>query len=124
MVTISSIASRLKAENNWSDDDITDTIHEYHIDNAIDHINLVAGTSIADLSGTAASKSITATANELTVVKELSSLLGRAYLEQGPQVSTGPMTVTQVSTDPHFQLQMKLFDESLKYLRGRSFKRT
>lgn len=122
MATITNIASRMKDENNYTTP--SDTITEYLIDNAIDHINLVAGTSIADLSGSTPTKSLTATENELAVIKTLVSLLLRAWNDKGPQGGTGGVSVTEVTSDPHYRVQMKLFNQSLNYLRGRSFVRT
>jgi len=52
---------------------------EYLIDNAVDLINLHAGTSIADLSGTVASKSLVGTDSEIIVVKQLVSGMLQTY---------------------------------------------
>lgn len=124
MVTISSIAQRILDKTGYTASNCSLTHLEYLIDDAIDHINLVAGTSIADLSGTAESKSITATENELAAVYRLSELLLRARQDKGPQVTGGGISLMEVASDPHYKIQMKLFNQSLNYLRGRSFTRT
>jgi len=120
MVLISNIAQRLLDENNITTDDITVVKFEYLIDNAVDHINLVAGTSIANIS----SNDLTATASEFAAIKTLSGLLLRAYMDKGPQTAIGGMGVTEITSDPHYRVFMKLFNQSLQYLRGRSFTRT
>jgi hypothetical protein len=122
MVTIASFATRLKTENNESD--IAAATFEYLIDNAIDYINLTAGTSIADLSGDAGTKSVTASEGELAAIKTLSGLLLRAYNDKGPEVGVGGLSVSEITSDPHYRVFMKLFNESLHHLRGRSFERT
>jgi len=94
------------------------------VDNAIDYINLEAGTSIADLSGAAASKSLTASENQIVVIKALSALLVRAYVDKGPNVSLAGVSAIGVMTDPHFGLMTKMLKVSINRLRGRSFKRT
>jgi len=51
MTTITNIAQRILDENNYTIEDVTITNLEYLIQNAIDYVNLRAGTSIADLTG-------------------------------------------------------------------------
>lgn len=130
MVTIANVAQQLLDENGVDSTVIHATSStaltrvEYLIDNAIDGINLMAGQSIADLSGAAGSKSLTATENQLLSIKTLSALFIRAYIDKGPQVNLAALNVSALSSDPHYKVQMKLFLMSLNYLRGRSFTRT
>ena len=123
MAVIANVASQLKTENAYTDGYITDTDCEYLIDNAIDYINLVAGTSIADLSGAAGSKTLTATEAELSAIKTLTGLLLRAYKEKGGQAAIAGFSVQEAISDPHYNVFMELFNNSLKYLRGRAFER-
>lgn len=51
MVTVAAIAQRILEENNYTLQDLSIIKLEYLIDNAIDYINLMAGTAIADLVG-------------------------------------------------------------------------
>ena len=124
MVTISNIAQQILDENNYTEADISKTNLEYLIDNAIDYINLVAGTSIADLSGTAGSKSLTATENEIVAIKLLTVLLLRAYKDRGPNASVAGLNVSAVINDPQYTLYKELFDLAVARLRGKYFKRT
>jgi len=112
------VAAQFKLENKINDQQISDTNAEYLIDQAVNYINLVAGTSIANISA----NDLTATAGELTVVRSLSGLLFRAYLDKG-SVSVAGLTVTAVVSDPHYKVFMKMFNQGLKHLRGRSFER-
>jgi len=121
---ITTIAQRILDENNWVVSDISLTNLEYVIDNAIDYINMEAGTSIADLSGAADSKSLTGTDSEIAVVKLLSVLMVRAYKDRGPQVTTGTMGVQAVISDPQYHLFTKLVTRGINRLSGRSFERT
>ena len=122
MVTISNIAQQILDENNYTEADISKTNLEYLIDNAIDYINLVAGTSIADLSGTAGSKSLTATENEIVAIKLLTVLLLRAYKDRGPNASVAGLNVSAVINDPQYTLFKELFDLAVARLRGKYFK--
>ena len=119
MTVITNIAEQILAENGYTTDDCSVTNLEYLINLATDHINLVAGTSIADIS----SNDLTATDAELAATRLLSGLLLRAYLEKGPNVGVGALNVAQVTADPHYKVFMKLFNQSLNYLRTRSFER-
>jgi len=124
LTVITTIAQRILDENNWVVSDISLTNLEYVIDNAIDYINMEAGTSIADLSGAADSKSLTGTDSEIAVVKLLSVLMVRAYKDRGPQVTTGTMGVQAVISDPQYHLFTKLVTRGINRLSGRSFERT
>jgi len=85
MTTVTNIGQRILDENDYSTPSVD--IVEYLVDNAIDYINMEAGTSIAELSGVAETKSLTGTKSEIAVVKALSVLMLRAYKDRGPQVS-------------------------------------
>ena len=81
---------------------------EYLITNAISIVNLHAGTSITALSGTAGNKSLTATDNEIIVVK----LVASQFLQNHLNGKLGSFKLTTAVTD------------SIKILKGRSFERT
>ena len=111
MTTINNIAQRILDENDYSaPSDISLTNLEYLIDNAIDTVNLRAGTTIADLSGSAETKAITASESEILVVKELTVLVLRAYLDRGPNVGVSGLSVSAVLADP----QYAYFSEAVK----------
>ena len=116
MVTVLNIAQRILDENGYTTADISLTNLEYLIDNAIDTVNLRAGTSIADLSGDAGSKSITGTESEILVVKELVVLLLRAYKDRGPNVSIGGLTASAVLNDPQYAYYSEAVKEDIKRL--------
>lgn len=122
MVTIASFAQRILDENKYTTSDVGSlTKLEYMIDNAIDIINLRAGTSIADLSGTAETKSIIGTESEILVVKELTVLLIRALKDRGPATSPTTMNVSAVLADPQYDFYSKAIREDIKHLCGRGF---
>jgi len=130
MVTIATIAQRVLDENGWETADIHATPAtaltrvEYMIDNAIDHINFHAGTTIADLSGGVGAKSLVATANEIVVIKALSVLMVRAHLDRGPNVSLPGVSASTVLADPQYSLYNKIVNQGINRLRGRTFVRT
>lgn len=102
MTTIASIAQRVLDENGYALTDfsgLTLTILEYKIDDAIDYVNLQTGLSIADLSGSAESKSITGTDGQILVVKWLTNMMLRAYKEKGTQVGMDGLSVAQAMND-------------------------
>ena len=123
MVLITTIAQRILNENGYSTSDISLVNLEYLIDNAIDYVNMEAGTSIADLGGAAAAKTLTGSEPEIFMVKTLSGLMIRAYKEHGPQVGLSSMSISLVSTDPNFKVYWSLFQNGLNRLRGKSFER-
>lgn len=122
MATITTIASRMKDETGYTDP--SDTNLEYLIDNVIDEVNLLAGTSIADLSGTAGSKSITASEGELVAVKAGVNLALRAYHDKGPNTAIASLNVTEITSDPHYKIMTRIWNRSIAYLQGRTFERT
>jgi len=86
-------------------------------------VNLSAGTSIADLDGTAETKKLVGTENEISIVKALSVLMLRAYKDRGPQVGIAGLTVTAVITDPQYSLLFFFIDKGISRLRGKTFLR-
>lgn len=122
MTTISSIAQRILDENGY---DLTDfsgltlTILEYKIDDAIDYVNLQAGTSIADLAGTAESKSITGTDSEILVAKWLTNLMLRAYKEKGTQLGGGlaSASITYILNDPDYKVSLMVIEKAIERLK-------
>lgn len=116
MTTISNIAQRILDENGYSTGDISLTNLEYLIDNAIDTVNLRAGTTIADLSGSAESKSITGTEAEILVVKELSVLILRAYKDRGPNTAIAGLSATAVLSDPQYDYYSRAVREDIMRL--------
>jgi len=125
MATVAAIAQRVLDENRYTTKDCGSlTILEYMIDNAIDYVNGMAGTSIADLSGTAESKSITGSDTEILVVKMISALMIRARVDRGPSSNMGGISIAPVLADPQYNLTMKIINGMINNLRGRSFTRT
>ena len=120
MTTITNIAQRILNENNYTVSDISTANLEYLIDNAVDYINMQAGTNIAHVSG----NNLTASDSELMIVKTLSTLMIRAYKDRGPQVSIGGLAVQAVISDPQYRLFSKYVATGINRLRGRSFVRT
>lgn len=99
MTTLSNVAQRILDEHKYTSSDISLTNLEYLIDDVVDYVNLQAGLSISDLSGSAESKSLTATDGQILVIKWLANLTIRAYKEKGTQASLGGMSVTVIVND-------------------------
>lgn len=121
MTTISSIAQRILDENGYTlaDDfqNLTLTILEYKIDDAIDYVNLMADTSIAALSGTAETKSFVYTAGENIPVKHLVNLMLQAYKDKGTVIGLGAMNISYVQANPDYALSWELINKSLERLK-------
>jgi len=125
MTTVALIAQRILDENNYSAGaagDITLTNMEYIIKNAVDQINLHAGTSIS-FTPAAGAASLTATDDEIIVVKDLSVARLRTYLDRGPNVGVSSLSVTATTNDPQYNMLMQSVRDGIDRLRGRSFER-
>lgn len=109
---VANIAQRILDENNYTVSDISIANLEYLIDNAADYINLMAGTAIADIAG----GTLTGTENEIIVVKSLSTLMLRAYLDRGPNTAVSSLSVTSVLADPQYALFTKIVDAGIAKL--------
>jgi len=120
MVTIT--AAQMHNETGYDIDDITVVNLEYLIDNAIDYVNLHAGQSISDMAGSP--KSVTVSDNQSIVLKPLIVLMMRSYVDKGPNAAVAAVSVTALTSDPQYRLQMQLWKSSLKRLIGSSFERT
>jgi len=120
MATIT--AQQILDENKWTETQISITNLEYLIDNAINYVNAETGLSISNLSGSPGS--VTVTSSQDYVIKALSAVLVRAYLEKGPNVAVNAMNMSKISTDPHYKVMMWLIKSGINRLRGRSFVRT
>lgn len=121
MTTIASIAQRILDENGLAltgFSNLTLTILEYKIDDAIDYVNLQAGLTIADLSGTAKSKSITGTDGQILAVKWLTNLMLKAYKEKGKQAGIGALNVTYILNDPDYKISMMMIEKAIERLKA------
>ena len=130
LVTVATIADRLLKEAGYEYSVIHATqataltIVEYLVDDAIDEINGEVGTSIADLTGAAGSKSLVGTETEVAAVKLLAKLKLRARQDKGETVGLGPMSKSQTSNDPYMTVHTERLNRllhELDRLRGRSF---
>lgn len=115
-------AAQILDETSYTESDISATNLEYLIDNAIDYVNLEAGTSISSLSGSPGS--VTVTNAQSVAVKALAKLMLRAYVDHGPYANVAAVGVSFVANDPQLKLEWKLINRALQRLRGRSFERT
>jgi hypothetical protein len=114
MATIT--AQNILDENNYTVADISLTNLAALIDNAINYVNLRAGLSMATTVGGSA----TLTGNQSVVVKLLSTLMLRAYLDRGPNTGLGGMSVNSVITDPQYNLYSAMIEAGILSLTGSS----
>jgi hypothetical protein len=131
MATISSIATRILDTNGFQLKNLpktsagatcTLTIVEYLIDDAIDYVNMqinpeADGGPIPSLSGTAESKSLGGTRSEQFCVKQVVSLLLRAFKDKGPSASLANLSVQQITSDPHYVITTSLMQGAIDRLR-------
>jgi len=111
-------AALIHSETGYSTDDISTTNLEYLIDNSINYVNLMAGTSISNLSGAVAgSKTVTVTADQAAVLKPLINLLLMAYMDAGQPSTVQGLSVQTTLQTPRYAAMMKLLDEGLLRLR-------
>ena len=115
------------AETDYADTDIHATDGkervEYMIDNAIDYVNLHAGTSIGNMTGVAGAKTVTVTSGQSAVIKPLCILMVKAYMEKGPSANVGDVNLAILLNDPRYALYHPMIREGVNRLRGRSFDR-
>jgi len=103
-------------ENNYVVADIPLISLEGLIDNSIAYINLRTGLSLSFLSGAPGSKSVTLNGNPAVLVKMLTTLMTKAFVDRGPNASVGGLSVTSVISDPQYSLYMKLIEMALTQL--------
>jgi hypothetical protein len=115
--TETNIATTLQSQNNWTTGDLTLTETETLIDLAIYHVNLMADTDIAALTGVADSKSLVGTKGENFAVMMVAALLVRAHLDKGPNVSVGSLGINAVTTDPQYAQFMDYINKAIEKLR-------
>lgn len=113
----------MQSRTGYDDTYITNTNLEYLIDDAINYVNLEAGTSISNLSGVAGSKTVTVTAAQGAVVIPLITLCMRAYKDKGPSSSTQGLSVTAIVSDPQYKLEMMMLKSGIRKLCGSGFER-
>jgi hypothetical protein len=100
------------------DEDTSLTNVEYIIDDVIDYINLIAGTSISNLSGTSPDKTVTVTGPQNAAIKMLLPLMLRdTKYHVSESTGLGPVSVSNtVSTqNPAFQKMFEKAIATLKY---------
>ena len=116
-MTATITAALLMAENNYTTSDITAANLEYIIDNAINHVNLAAGTDISNMTspGTGTG-TVSMTGDESAAVKALSILMLKAYLDRGPNTQIGGLNVSTLIADPQYDLYSKLYTEAITKL--------
>ena len=115
MTTVTDIAQRMLTENKLTIGQIPLLNTEYLVKNAVDYINLMAGTSIS-FTPVAGSEDLVASDNEIVVVKFATTLLIRAYFDRGPNVSVGGLSLSSVISDPQYAFyasQLSLMVEKL-----------
>jgi len=78
---------------------------------------LQAGLTIADLAGTAESKSITATDGQILAVKWLTNLMLKAYKEKGTQIGIANLSVGYVISDPDYKISMMMIEKAIERLK-------
>lgn len=120
MTTVANIAQRVLDENGLALTDFTNltlTILEYKIDDAIDYVNLQAGLTIADLSGSAESKSITGTDGEIMAVKWLTNLMLKAYKEKGVQVGIQSLSINFILDNPDYKISLMMIENAIERLK-------
>ena len=126
MVTVATIADRILKEAGYeyrvinSVQNTALTIVEYLVEDAIDTVNAECGTSIADLTGAAGTKSLVGSETEVAAVKLLSKLYLRARQDHGETVGLGPMSMSQSSTDPYVTVLRERLDGLFKRLKAGS----
>jgi hypothetical protein len=114
MATIT--AQNILDENNYTVADISLVNLAALIDNAINYVNLRAGLSMTTTVG----GSVTLTGNQSVVVKLLSTLMLRAYLDRGPNTGLGGLSVNSVITDPQYALYSAMIEAGILSLTGSS----
>ena len=112
-------------ENNWTTTQISLVNCGLILDNAINYVNLRAVRTIAAV----AAGGVTCTAAESTAVKAVGVLMVRGFLDRGPNVSAGSVSVSSLSSDPQYSFWRDMAELSIKALltapvASRSFLRT
>jgi len=112
MVTVSAIGQYILDINNYTTP--STTITENLIDDAIDEINNECETSIADLAGSAGSKTLTGTEDEIATVKLLASIKLRDRNSRGPTLGIGPLSK---GTAPSIDILIQRYERAIGNLK-------
>lgn len=119
--------TQILAQTDYVDTDIhaTDGIKrvEYMIEDAMDYVNLHAGTSIGPMTGVTPNKTVTVTGAQSAVLKPLIHLMIKAYMEKGPSANVGDVNITILLNDPRWALYKPMIKQGINRLMGRSFER-
>jgi len=123
MTVVTDIAQRMLDENNYTVSDISLLNMEYLVKNAVDYVNMQAGTAITFVP-VAGSENLSASDSEIVVVKALTTILLKAYFDRGPNVGISSLSVTAVASDAQYNAFLQIVNDGLMRLRGRSFETT
>ena len=86
------------------------------IDNAANYLNAQANLNINVMTGTAGSKTVVLPRSQETALKTVAALLLRGYLDRGPNVGLGGLSVTSIINDPQYQFYVETLKTELSRL--------
>lgn len=110
-------AQNILDENNYTTSDISLANLERLIDNAIYYVELATNRSIAKMSGTAGSKTVSVADEEVSVVKACVILMLRAYLDRGPNTAISGLSISTLISDPQYTLYKDMIEKGVEQLR-------
>jgi hypothetical protein len=120
LTTIANIAQRILDENGYtvaSFKNLTLTILEYKIDDAIDYVNANAGLTVAHCSGSAGTKSLVASDTQILVIKWLTNIMLRGYKDKGATAGVSSLNLVYTLADADTAVS-KMIMQSIARLRA------
>jgi hypothetical protein len=115
--TVTTIAQKVLDQNGYTISDISLVNTEYLLDLAINHVNLMADTDIAALSGVEGAESLVGTKAENYAVQLIGALMIRAYKDRGPIVGLSGLSVSTTINDPQYTQYKSYIDLALDKIR-------
>jgi hypothetical protein len=103
-------------ENGYTSANCDLTILEYLMDNVINDINLQTNSAIAAMSGSDESKTAAVTRTQAVALKAGATMMLRAYLDKGPNVGIGGLSVTAITSDPQYAVHSEKYRAALRRL--------
>jgi hypothetical protein len=117
-------AQSILTDSNYTTSDIALTTVEDWINNAIGYVNVRTQAGYPYLSGTSGSMTVSLPLTGSWIVKDLSILMVRAYVDRGPNISASGISINSITTDPQYKLYMQMIQDGILYLRQWTFQRT
>lgn len=117
--TITSIATQVLNQNNYTTSQCSAINVEKIMNLAIEYINLIGDTDIAQIASPDGTKSLVGTKAENYCIQLVTAMMIRAYIDRGPSVNMATLNVATTINEPQYATFKSQIDDAIKKLRSR-----